>query len=331
MLFLVAFSLVLRLCAADLLRSTITQWFWVTCRNALHTTLVITDRFTDMRQLYLSVLIYTSLVVRITRPMAPVLHITLVRISLNGLTSQVLMNLLGNDTLIIDLTQSWTNRTLVATASFSNPADLPRVRQPVLFHDSQNNVIKRYGGWPYDTVEMPSELWSFPVDTTSPTWTEEIAPTANGLSTDSLGPMSPAAVATNSTFYSLGGNIIDATKLPDQTVLSGLVTQDLSTGVWSNLTTVIPNQSNYRNMAKAIYVPDYGAAGFLVFVGGDSPPTEEGFYEQGQSMVDMSIITLYDISSGIWYTQTATGDIPPPRVEFCAVGAASTNNSAFDM
>lgn len=45
----------------------------------------------------------------------------------------------------------------------------------------------------------------------------------------------------------------------------------------------------------------------------------------------MSVITMYDIASGTWYTQTATGDIPPPRSEFCAVGAAGNNGSSFEL
>lgn len=143
--------------------------------------------------------------------------------------------------------------------------------------------------------------------------------------------MSPATTYSDTTFYSLGGNVARVSILPNQTTLSGVVRQDFSTGLWRNDTTNIPDQSIYRNAAKAFHVPNFGDQGFVVFVGGDAPPTEESFYEEGNHMVDMSVITLLDPVSGTWYTQTATGDIPPPRVEFCAVGTTSADNSTYEM
>jgi hypothetical protein len=51
----------------------------------------------------------------------------------------------------------------------------------------------------------------------------------------------------------------------------------------------------------------------------------------------MDRIDIFDIASvygggnGVWYTQQATGNIPPPRVDFCAVGAAAPDNSSHNM
>lgn len=212
-----------------------------------------------------------------------------------------------------------------------------RVRQPILFYDETQNVIRRYGGWPYDAPsgslpeDMPSELWSFPAGTQNSDWVEDTSPTANGLSSTSPGPFAPAVAFSDSKFYAFGGNIIKLSALPNMTVLSGLVAQDFESGRWDNVTASIPNQSPYRTQAKAAFVPNFGDQGFIVTVGGESPETEESFYEEGKFMTDMSTITLYDIASGAWYTQTATGDIPPPRSEFCAVGATSTDGSTFEM
>lgn len=239
-------------------------------------------------------------------------------------------------TFIIDLTISWTNQTLLPTGIPEQPSDMRTVRQPVLFYDEEQNMIRRYGGWPYTANgslpnDQPSELWSTPAGTSSVNWTLETSPAANGLSSDSLGPFAPAAGFTKSKFYSFGGNVFKPNALPNMTVLSGLVTQDFATGRWENTTANIPNQSPYRTQAKSVLVPGYGEEGFFVIVGGESPPTEESFYERGTFMTDMSVITLYDVSSGTWYTQTATGDIPPPRSEFCAVGAASSDNTSFEV
>ena len=112
--------------------------------------------------------------------------------------------------------------------------------------------------------------------------------------------------------------------LPDMTVLSGLVTRDFVAQDWTNSTANLPKQSNYRTQARMAHAPNFGDDGYLVMVGGESPPTEASQYETGSFMTDMATISLFDISTQTWYTQKATGDIPPPRSEFCAVGAVST-------
>ncbi|KIW29257.1 uncharacterized protein PV07_05082 [Cladophialophora immunda] len=234
----------------------------------------------------------------------------------------------GN-TLVVDLTQSWTNQTVTAVTSATDPDGLIYVRQPMLFYDKTRNKISRYGGWPYEEADFPSLLWSFTAGTSDVTWKNETAPSTDGLSTSSPGPFASANAFTNSTYYNFGGNVVSS--LPDMTVLSGLVTRDFVAQSWTNSTAIIPNQSRYRTQARMVYTPNFGSQGFLVMVGGEAPPTEASVYETGAHMVDMSTITLYDIETGNWFTQTATGDIPPPRSEFCAVGAASRGGKRFEL
>lgn len=203
------------------------------------------------------------------------------------------------------------------------------VRQPILFYDKPRNKISRFGGWPYETAEFPSLLWSFTAGSTNAAWKNETSPSTDGLSAKSPGPFASANTYTNDTFYNYGGNIVPANALPDMTVLSGLVTRDLVAQDWDNTTATLPDQNKFRTQARMVHAPNFGNQGYLVMVGGEAPPTEESFYETGAHMVDMATITLYDIESQTWYTQTATGDIPPPRSEFCAVGAASSAH--FDV
>ena len=239
------------------------------------------------------------------------------------------------DTFVIDLTQSWTNQTLIAANRTTQPPNMRAVRQPVLYYDAVNNMIRRYGGWPYSqgddiSTSMPSELWSFEAGSTTIEWTQNTDPSANGLPSDSLGPFAPAYAFSNSTLYCFG-DVALLYDLPNMTVLSGLVTQDFSSQTWENNTAQIPNQSPFRTESRAVFVPNFGDQGFLLVVGGESPPTEASFYQEGDWMVDMSIITLYEIATEAWYTQRATGDIPPPRSVFCAVGSASSDGQYFEM
>ncbi|KIX09321.1 uncharacterized protein Z518_00400 [Rhinocladiella mackenziei CBS 650.93] len=227
--------------------------------------------------------------------------------------------------------QSWTNQTVTPASQTTQPDDMPAVRQPILFYEEETNIIKRYGGWPYEGTSMPSEAWYFDIGGTSVNWRNGTSPADNGLSANSHGPFASASAYTNSTFYNFGGNVFKPNALPNMTVLSGLVTQDYASRIWSNNTADIPNQSKYRTQARAVHVPNFGGEGFIMVVGGESPPTEASFYETGTAMTDMSVITLYDIESGNWYTQKATGEIPPPRSEFCAVGSATGDGQYFDL
>jgi hypothetical protein len=205
------------------------------------------------------------------------------------------------------------------------------VRQPLLFYDKPRNKISRYGGWPYEVSDFPSILWSFDAGTNNVDWKNETTPSTDGLSANSPGPFASANVYTDTTFYNFGGNVVPPGALPNMTVLSGLVTRDLVGQAWTNTTADLPDQSKYRTQARMVHAPNFGTQGFLVMVGGESPPIEASFYETGSFLTDMATITLYDIETGTWYTQTATGDIPPPRSEFCAVGAASSDGTTFEL
>jgi hypothetical protein len=201
----------------------------------------------------------------------------------------------------------------------------------MLFYDKPRNKVSRFGGWPYEESDFPSLLWSFTAGTNTVDWQNETAPSADGLSANSPGPFASANAYTDTTYYNFGGNVVPAGLLPSMTVLSGLVTRDLTAQAWSNSTADLPKQSDFRTQARMVHAPNFGDEGYLVMVGGESPPTEVSQYETGSFMTDMATISLYDIASGTWYTQTATGDIPPPRSEFCAVGAASSGGDHFDV
>jgi hypothetical protein len=45
----------------------------------------------------------------------------------------------------------------------------------------------------------------------------------------------------------------------------------------------------------------------------------------------MQKIHIYDVNSGKWYTQTASGDVPLPRRQFCAGVTWPDDRSSFNM
>jgi hypothetical protein len=59
------------------------------------------------------------------------------------------------------------------------------------------------------------------------------------------------------------------------------------------------------------------------------------------SVVNMNQVNIFDVasvsspnsgsSSNGWYTQTITGTVPDPRVDFCLVLASAPDNSSFNI
>lgn len=199
-------------------------------------------------------------------------------------------------------------------------------RQPLIFYNAMQNTVNRWGGWPYDGDDYPSTLWSFELNSGSVDWKRGANASANASGVVS-GPFAAAVAYSNETFFSFGGDVKAKNPEPDMTVLSGLVMQDFSSQTWSNVSFEIYAQTQYRTHARAAFAENFGEAGYLIAVGGENPVTEESVYQTGNAMADMAEITLYDVASGAWYQQKATGEIPPPRSEFCAVGVASRSDT----
>jgi len=203
-------------------------------------------------------------------------------------------------------------------------------RWPAQWYNSDTGKVYKYGGWPYYGYNFSADLWSFEPGGATVYWSKESLPSTTGLSVGSNAPWGSAWTATDSTFYSLGGSIIGTGNYVPNIILSGLVEYDGSAGTWQNYSTSIPGSSPFINEAQAAFAPNFGKQGIITIVGGASPPQQTFVYEGGASLRDMSEILLYDPSSNTWYVQRATGDIPPPRTEFCAVGASS-DGQTFEL
>jgi hypothetical protein len=113
----------------------------------------------------------------------------------------------------------------------------------------------------------------------------------------------------------------------------GFVQQVFAGDTWSNQSLTTAYQNGFIEAALAIVAPNCGQAGVLVVIGGFSPQyqSEADPSATSAAMVDMSLITMLDINSNIWYHQKATGTIPPPRGAFCMVGSTSQDNASFEM
>lgn len=191
------------------------------------------------------------------------------------------------------------------------------------------------GGWAY-TAGSSYLLWSF-------------KPDGSGGADWALDPSSPAAQQLSETFgsafttsadnfYSLGGAVPGAMSTSADPLnqygfeaLTAFVTYNFASGTWKNASSLSASPTGYLVQSQVLSMPNFGKAGLLAVLGGEAPPNSSYQYEAGTDLVDMSNITIYDIDSDTWYYQTATGSVPPPRSEFCAVGSASTDNNTYEM
>jgi hypothetical protein len=239
-----------------------------------------------------------------------------------------------NNGVFIGLSQSWTNETVPHTWS-SEPILVGVLRGNVWYNPADSRMYM-WGGWPYNT-SYSSGLWfSTPWSNGTVEW--EMAPlsAANGLGEGATAPFDGAFVASDRAFYNLGGVFSPNSSgyFPGPggiyTAVQGLIEYDFASGIWRNDSTTDATQSGYSIQANAARAPNFGKAGFLIFVGGDIPNNQTYAFDQSTQLASMSVITLYDLESKTWYHQNATGDIPPERIEFCSVGAVSLENS-FEM
>jgi hypothetical protein len=108
-----------------------------------------------------------------------------------------------------------------------------------------------------------------------------------------------------------------------------MVELDFESSQWSNITTAGQySSSGMSTDGAAQFVPSFGKAGILILLGGNAPLSS---FDTGKTLRPMSNITIYDPFSKLWYSQTASGDVPASRSDICIVGAQSTNSSTYEM
>jgi hypothetical protein len=190
------------------------------------------------------------------------------------------------------------------------------------------------GGWAY-SADPTFFLWSFSPDGRGGArWAvDQSSLAAQRLSAT----FSSAFTASADNFYSLGGVVPGALDGSDplnpfgHEALEDFVTYNFASGAWKNTSAQDASQTGYSVQRQGLSMPDFGKAGLLAFLGGESPTTQSWEYQYAWDLVDMSNITIYDVESDTWFYQMATGSVPPPRTEFCAVGSSPTDNSTYEM
>lgn len=194
-------------------------------------------------------------------------------------------------------------------------------------------TVYSFGGQFYSTTgnvfnfNVPVSLWGFePVQNGSAQYSLKAQGNGALLQANIQGASCANSAAAH---YAFGGCTLLSNDPGDCLATPSLVTATYTDAVedWTN-TTVMTPASLYSTSGQAQFVPTFGAEGVLIMFGGNAPASA---LDTAISLKSMNAITVYDIRSKTYYTQTATGDTPLSRVDFCSVGAGASDNSTYEM
>lgn len=130
----------------------------------------------------------------------------------------------------------------------------------------------------------------------------------------------------NGVGYFLGGFAVNASQADDRQSaipISGLISYNFTSNELSNNTVTGITNAGEIQMGDAVFVPNFGPEGILLTFGGD----QVGKKNSGDNFLDSTTVQVFDPSSGTWYEQATSGNIPEARKEFCMAGVASNNNT----
>jgi hypothetical protein len=271
------------------------------------------------------------------------------------LPSSVLTCPLTDENLIsVDMTSSWDWKTNVSISQFARQesGSVAGMKWPVNVHDGalyggavDSSTLTMFGGTTSGFNEsFPNYL--IPPDTRYGIWSYDIegdlwtaVDTSDSLDTIPSWGASAEVPERNLAFY-VGGQFDEGTAsstqyLENSTVgVSGMVVIETTTNTVKNITGLSAIKTN-RQGAGLVYVPNFGKAGMLVLIGGQTQTLNEGYIAMDEIKVfDIATMDLTGLSgsgNNLWYSQTATGDIPSSRVDFCLVAAPAQDNSSTNI
>ena len=232
----------------------------------------------------------------------------------------------ASTTLSIDLSRDWVNATVVLQST-NKPPGAPQLTYPSMWWDERDKLF--YSGATgrtsvFDTPDPPPlSLWSFKPDGTgSGTWGEVIP--AGDAAWENLTRTTYGYQASDgNTALVLGGVTTSRTSpetqdISQDTLQPGLLQFDMKTRRFTNSSATSFNTNGTGVHGHMHFVPSFGPNGLFLILGGDN---------SSPSKYSLAEIKLYDAATQRWYNQTASGNVPRGRKEFCVAGVNSTEGT----
>ena len=106
--------------------------------------------------------------------------------------------------------------------------------------------------------------------------------------------------------------------------LGGMVQFNMADRSFANISIPCCNATDGIKKGAVHYVPSFGPKGVMLAMGGQNDAHRtDGF----ASLIDFTVVSVFDPVSQQWWNQTTTGIPPSPRINFCAAGIPSTNDT----
>ncbi|KAK3357381.1 hypothetical protein B0T25DRAFT_589681 [Lasiosphaeria hispida] len=221
----------------------------------------------------------------------------------------------------LDVTGSGGMPQLYANLTKNNT--IPSVNGGTLWVDDINKRFYLFGGEYAQNPPAPFfTLWSF--DTIYKEWVSFGTPGHPAISGISYG--AGASVSERGEGYYYGGWMSNNSILgwPGPPIASSnMIKYDMATNSFFNITG--PDLVR-RAGGSMVFIP-IGDGGMLVYFGGVQDLYSNGTIT-GQPMEQ---IFLFDVLSSKWYTQNATGNVPPMRRRFCAGATWARDQSSYNI
>jgi hypothetical protein len=230
-----------------------------------------------------------------------------------------------NGTLSIDLSTSWTT-SAIKINTFPKPQ--LNVRDGALWWNPSTSSILSFGGEPYDNDIPLSPTWALSPDGKGAGTWSKVSFSSDPVFNRLVRPEYGLIAASSTTGYSMGGM---QTTFPSDYfwAIPGLITFEFATQKWSNITSIGKySASGMAINGAAQFVPSFGNKGIMVMIGGMVPSSS---WDVVGAIRSMTNITIFDPSSGAWYSQTATGDVPSAKKNLCVIGVQASNASTYEL
>ncbi|KAH8752940.1 hypothetical protein BGZ57DRAFT_912299 [Hyaloscypha finlandica] len=236
----------------------------------------------------------------------------------------------NNITLSIDLSSSWKNATVAINL-------VPKGLAPILNHETLWKTPDRNSCflWAGETSLLiygspPLEVWKFNIDNLGGgTWSP--APSSDTLFPHLLRQSTGCGVANGDTGFYTGGYTSGKTDFATSGQANigreGIVSLNMTSGAWSNDSTIGLDEYGMIQSCVAVTLPAIGLDRSLIIILGDWGPPLWASQILPSRQMSLNNITIYDPHIGVWFSQTATGTIPGNRGNFCAVSIPGDNGT----
>ncbi|KAF2847935.1 hypothetical protein T440DRAFT_455188 [Plenodomus tracheiphilus IPT5] len=231
-------------------------------------------------------------------------------------------NYSNNYLLFSDLTAQGGDGMPPQSNNLTKPKNVPSVSGGYTWSDNTNKCFYQFGGEYADGPPTEFTMWTY--DVLLDQWNSTAT---NGEKLPQRVSFGAGTQAEDRGFGFYFGGWLNNNTTPDwqgpPLATSGLMRFDFSTGELKNISG--PDDSG-RAEGHLTYLP-LSDAGLLVYFGG----IEDQYHNGSYAAANMTDIHIYDLASSKWYTQTASGDIPPTRRQFCADVAWPDDQSSYNI